>query len=247
VATRLYRRLHALVSALVTDYMTALRRCLATGRPGPPLLLALSVLAAWWIYVPLHELLHAFGCLLAGGSVTRLELEPVYGAHLLAHIFPFVSAGSEYAGRLSGFDTHGSDLTYLATDAAPFLLTPLVGIPLLRRAAERSGSAHASALWLGMALPVAGAPLFALFGDYFEMGTVLISRAAHVLGHGHAIERWRGDDPGVVLERLEPAGATWLDGVGLGLSWLLGAGLVLLTLWLGRAFANLCVRPGTHR
>src|SRR5262249_31229017 len=53
-------------------------------------------------------------------------------------IFPFVSIGSEYAGQLTGFDTHGSDFTYLVTDAAPFTLTVLLGIPLLRSAAAET-------------------------------------------------------------------------------------------------------------
>jgi hypothetical protein len=56
----------------------------------------------------------------------------MYGASLLTNIFPFVSTGSDYAGQLTGFDTHGSDLTYLFTVFFPFILTILLGVPLIK-------------------------------------------------------------------------------------------------------------------
>ena len=59
----------------------------------------------WWVYVPIHELGHVAGCLVTGGAVDRLDIDPLYGAALLERVFPFVHSGSEYAGRLSGFDT----------------------------------------------------------------------------------------------------------------------------------------------
>jgi hypothetical protein len=79
--------------------------------------------AAWWIYVPVHELLHALGCVMTGGSVGELQIAPRYGGTLLARVFPFVVGHSDYAGRLSGFDTKGSDWIYLATDVMPYVLT----------------------------------------------------------------------------------------------------------------------------
>ena len=48
-----------------------------------------------------------------------------------------VVVGGDHAGRLSGFDTGGSDLVYLAADCAPYLLTVLVGVPLLVLAGRR--------------------------------------------------------------------------------------------------------------
>src|ERR1051325_6446569 len=80
-----------------------------------------GLLAGWWVYVPIHELLHAAGCLAAGGAVSRLEIDTIYGGALLARVFPWVVAGSDYAGRLSGFDTRGSDAIYLVTDLLPFV------------------------------------------------------------------------------------------------------------------------------
>jgi hypothetical protein len=92
--------------------------------------------ASWWVYVPVHELLHALGCYVTGGSVTELQIAPEYGGALFARFLPFVVGNSEYAGRLSGFDTHGSDVIYLATDALPFLLTVFFGVPLLKACAR---------------------------------------------------------------------------------------------------------------
>lgn len=123
----------------------------------------------WWIYVPVHELLHVAGCVATGGAVERLDLDPLYGAALLARVFPFVHAGSEYAGRLSGFDTRGSDGIYLATDLAPFLLALLPGLWALRAAARRR-----RALLFGLALPFAYAPWLSLTGDAYEIGSLAV-------------------------------------------------------------------------
>ena len=65
--------------------------------------------------VPLYYFGTAYGCLLTGGDVTRLEISPEYGAALLQKLFPFVAVGSDYAGQLTGFDTHDNDVIYLAT------------------------------------------------------------------------------------------------------------------------------------
>jgi hypothetical protein len=121
--------------------------------------------------VPVHELLHAAACVVAGGEVTRLEIAPLYGGGLLARIFPFVVSGGEYAGRLSGFDTRGSDLIYLATDLGPFILTLFPGVWLLRRA----GIAGKPVLF-GLALPFAFAPFLSLPGDAYEIGSILVTQ-----------------------------------------------------------------------
>ena len=108
------------------DLLRGEARCVR--RPLDLLALALGLAAGWFVYVPVHELLHAAGCATTGGTVTRLEIAPLYGGALLARIFPFVVPGGDYAGRLSGFDTRGNDLVYLATDLAPFVLTLLPGV-----------------------------------------------------------------------------------------------------------------------
>lgn len=159
------------------DTFHALDRCLDRGARGLALAL-LGMIVGWWVYVPLHELLHAAACVLAGGGVTRLEIAPQYGGALLARVFPFVEAGGEYAGRLSGFDTRGSDLIYLATDLGPFVLTLFPGVWLLRKA----GAAGRPVLF-GLSLPFALAPFLSLTGDAYEIGSILVRQ-----------EILRGDD-----------------------------------------------------
>ena len=169
----------------------------------------------WWIYVPVHELLHAAGCLAAGGGVERLEIDPLYGAALLSRLFPFVHAGGDYAGRLSGFDTGGSDLVYLATDLAPFALALLPGLWAVRVAVRRG-----LPFWFGAALPAAFSPWLSLSGDAYEIGSLAVTNLAP----------WRaqralllGDD--LILRAQELAalgGAPWggfLLAAALGLLW----------------------------
>ena len=159
------------------DVFHGLDRCLDRGVRGLALAL-LGLAVGWWVYVPLHELLHAAACLAAGGEVTRLEIAPQYGGGLMARVFPFVVSGGEYAGRLSGFDTRGSDLIYLATDLGPFLLTLFPGVWLLRRA-----GAAGQPILFGLALPFALAPFLSLTGDAYEIGSILVRQ-----------EILRGDD-----------------------------------------------------
>src|SRR4029077_20077534 len=153
-----------------TDAFHGLDRCLEGGARGL-LLAALGLVAGWWVYVPVHELLHAAACELAGGEGTRLEVDRLYRGAQLAWAFPFVVPASDYAGRLSGFDTRGSDGIYLATDFGPFLLTLFPGVWALRRAA-----AARRAAWFGAALPFALAPFLSLSGDAYEIGSILATR-----------------------------------------------------------------------
>jgi len=202
-----------------TDTLNGLDRCLDRGARGL-LFAALGLLAGWWVYVPLHELLHAAACRATGGEVTRLEIDPIYGGAPLARALPFVVPASRYAGRLSGFDTHGSDLIYLATDLGPFLLTLFPGVWALRRAA-----AARQGLLFGIALPFALAPFLSLGGDAYEIGSILATR----------LPPWsapatrallRGDDLGKKIGELSGTpGAPWggaLLAVLLGTLWAFG-------------------------
>ena len=155
-------------------------------------LTGVSLVATWFVYVPIHELLHAVGCVVTGGEVSRLEIAPQYGAALLARWFPFVTPGGEYAGRLSGFDWKGSDLIYLATDIAPFLLSILIGVPLLKVCMARPRP-----LLLGAAIVVGLAPFYNVIGDYYEMASILTTRLATVVAAGDggiAFVHLRADD-----------------------------------------------------
>ncbi|MEM7049553.1 MAG: hypothetical protein AAF604_07840 [Acidobacteriota bacterium] len=175
--------------------------------------MALGLLVGWFVYVPLHELLHAFACLATGGEVTRLEIDHLYGGALWARLFPFVVAGSDYAGRLSGFDTFGNDAIYLATDLGPFLLT-LPGVWALRRWARQG-----KGLGFGFTLPFALAPFLSLNGDAYEIGSILVTRLAP-WSTPVVRELLRGDDVFLVGSLLGEASAVTV--VGFVLAALLG-------------------------
>lgn len=216
--------------------LRGVEHALALGWRGG-LALALGVALGWWIYVPLHELAHAFGCLAAGGTVSRLELAPEYGAALLARGLPFVAVGSEYAGQLTGFDTGGSDLVYLVTVLAPYAFTLVPGVPLLLLGAARPG--RAGCALFGASLPWALAPLLSLTGDYYEAGSILASRAAALWTGADLPAHWRSDDLVRLLgDRLAAGALSPADGLGIA------AGLVLgvLLAWATMAAAALVGR-----
>lgn len=211
-----------------------------------------ALVATWFVYVPVHELLHVLGCVASGGAVTELEIAPQYGGALLARWFPFVVSGGEYAGRLSGFDTGGSDLIYLATDFAPFLLSVFIGVPLLRMCTRRRRP-----VILGVGVVVGLAPFYNLIGDYYEMGSIITTRMATLLGGSAdqvAFEGLRSDDVfkliGTFCARPGELGIKGATGVITGAALILasivvGVVLAFLTYYLGDRTARLlCRMPG---
>lgn len=229
-----------ILRAPLDDYLAALDRCLRDVTAARLLAIAAGFALSWWVYVPIHELLHVAGCLLGGGEVTRLELSPLYGAALLRRVFPFIAVGSDYAGQLTGFDTRGNDLTYLLTDFLPFALTILAGVPLLRAAADRRRAPWIACLALGVSAPVAFAPFISITGDFYEMGSICVSRLAVLVVPGLPLERWRSDDLIKLAGELfsGPGGSGMLDATGLSLSFLLGTVLAFATYALGRSWPS---------
>ena len=201
--------------------------------------LAVGLVVAVGLYVPIHELLHAIGCLAVGGEVTRIEIAPLFGGSMLARVFPLVSAETEYAGRLSGFDVGGSTWRLLATDFAPYLLTVFAGVPLVRRLERRRCA------WLvPSALLLALAPWISLAGDYYEMGSVLVTAALALAGSDWTA--LRSDDLVALCARLwatpEAAGVTTVAHASAAVaivaaSFALGAVLASATYLLGAFFA----------
>jgi hypothetical protein len=177
----------------INDLMAAMdAQVVRASHPRRALVIVLVAgVASWWAYVPVHELLHALGCYVTGGSVTELQIAPEYGGALFARFLPFVVGTSDYAGRLSGFDTKGSDLVYLATDALPFALSLFIGVPLLK-ACARGGRP----VLLGTAFVLALAPFYCLTGDYYEMGSIITTRALTWLNGGATVRfaALRSDD-----------------------------------------------------
>lgn len=195
----------------------------------------LCLFVSWWVYVPVHELFHAFGCLIGGGKVSRLDISPIYGAAFLKKVFPFVSVGSEYAGQLKGFDTFGSDLTYLLTDFFPYVITIAVGVPLLRSACSKAGSPHLNSVKLGIAIPLAYAPFIAVTGDFYEMGSIIVSRLAAWISPGFEPFYWRSDDLLKLSHQLFFSGHAihFQDVIGMASSLLLAVILIFNTYWAG--------------
>ncbi len=198
------RSLGPLLILPVRDAAAALDRTVGASRhPWLSLLLLLAAATGvWFVYVPLHEMLHVAGCRLSGGEVRQVAIAPIYGGRLLSRWLPFVEVSSEHAGRLTDFRTGRSDLRYLATSAAPYLLS-IAGVPLLRAATRRR-----SAWRVGAAFVLALAPFVSLTGDYYEIGSILVTRAASPLepppepySGATGLMRLRSDDlPALVRE-----------------------------------------------
>lgn len=202
--------------------------------PRNSIFIGLGLLIGWWIYVPFHELFHAWGCLISGGTVSRLEISALYGGNILSHFFSYVVSGSNYAGQLTGFDTIDSDFVYLVTVLTPYLLTLFPGWYVLGLQISRK-----SALIFGALLPWALAPLMAITGDMYEAGSII---ATNLLQHIDVIAqpvRWRSDDLFLLWSELRVIGVDMLDIKVVGLSLLFDFIITMLLLLGGIYFAHL--------
>ncbi|MGB0513702.1 MAG: hypothetical protein ACPGJE_02540, partial [Wenzhouxiangellaceae bacterium] len=200
-----------------------------------------GLVAGWWIYVPVHELLHVAGCVLAGGEVSRLEIDALYGGALLENVFPFVVSGSDYAGQLTGFDTHGSDWVYQSTVLMPYAITVFPGLWLWRRLldSDRSPTPWRS-LAVGAVLPLVTAPLISLTGDYYESGSIVVS-ALFADAAGRSLEAWRSDDVFRLIGEW-PGAMTAADVAAIAAGLALSVVFALVTLWLGAVLAGAIMR-----
>jgi len=207
-----------------------------------PMLVALVV--TWVLYVPIHELAHAYGCLWTGGDVSELQISARYGGAFYAKHFDFIVTHSDYAGRLSGFDTHGSDWVYLATVFLPFAISVVIGVPLLKALRGRRRP-----MLFGVAIVLGLAPFYNLTGDYLEMGSIIVTRVATgSLSGPAAFAGIRSDDVFKLITDI----ATKPGELGLDTPWAVVIGCVLsvisqalalvlafLTYWAGHLFSRL--------
>jgi hypothetical protein len=240
-------RFSGLLTSPLRDYLAALEACLTKGRAAYIGIILLSCGVSWWLYVPIHELLHAFGCIVAGGTVSRLDIAGIYGASFLKHIFPFVSVGSEYSGRLTGFDTGGKDYIYFLTDFSPYLLTIFLGVPLLKSVPSLNASPLVKTVQFGVAMPLAYAPFISLTGDYYEMGSLFVSRAASRFFMADP-DRWRSDDLVKLVKELffSQTPSSLLDIAVVITSLLLGIALIFATYWLGTVWTHILIKKSPH-
>jgi hypothetical protein len=204
-----------------------------------PLLIVL--IAVWFITVPVHELMHATGCLLSGGEVTELTIQPMYGGTLLSRVFDFVTPGGDYAGQLRGFDTGGNDVCYFITVFFPFLLTIFFGFSFLLLAA-RSGNP----LWHGIGIVHTLLPVASITGDYYEMGSIAMTRILGFVPGSEKAELFRGDDLPLVLSQVWEAAPPHGTLIVVAAT-LLGIVFIALTLELSMLFAGIAVRDGKKK
>jgi hypothetical protein len=216
------------------DLLAGLELCLDR-HPARLALIGAGLLVGWWVYVPIHELLHAAACWATGGTVQTLEIDRLYFGGLLAHVFPFVVGASHYAGRLSGFDPHGSDVVRVATDQGPFLLTLFPGVWALRREARRG-----RAFWFGLWLTPALAPFLSLTGDAYEIGSIVTTRLPPWSAPA-TLALLRGDDLGLRIDAL--AAAAQPPWGGLVLAAFCGLVWALATYGVGHLIARLLGQP----
>lgn len=238
-----------LLSSPLHDFLSAMDASFQRSLLLNAVIIFTCLVISWWIYVPIHELLHAFGCIIGGGKVSRLEISPVYGAAFLKHFFPFISVGSEYAGQLKGFDTFGSDSTYLLTDFFPYILTITLGVPLLKSASSKTASFRLNSVKFGIAIPLAYAPFLAVTGDYYEMGSIIISRFTAWAFPGFRPLYWRSDDLVKLAHQLFFSGQApdVRDVIGLSVSFLLAIVLIFCTYGAGVFWSGILVRRTTKK
>lgn len=198
----------------IEDIASCLERQFVSARSWRQVVLRIAIslttfVACWFIYVPIHELLHVAGCVITGGSVSELQIAPKYGAALLAKVFPFVVTGGDYAGRLTGFDTKESDFIYFVTDFLPFVLSILFGVPLVKYCTYKGNRAV-----FGIAMVVGFAPIYNLPGDYYEMGSTLTTRFITIVARGGGPPMYAGirsDDIFRLIEELTSDGTEDAD------------------------------------
>lgn len=216
------------------DFVDGLDGVLERGWPGLAAV-AVGLTVGWWVYVPIHELGHAGACMISGGTVETLEVAPIYGGGLLAQIFPWVVAGGEYAGRLSGFDTGGCDGVYLATVFGPYLLTLFPGVWALIAMGRWARRRVVAGVGFGLAMPFALAPFLSLTGDAYELGSILVTRVPPWTAEQTLL---RGDDLLKVAQGVGETGGGGASWAGLALGTLLGAAWAWATYGAGAWLAD---------
>ena len=222
---------------LLQDFMARL------GHPVAILWMMLGLLLGWWLYVPIHELLHVAGVVLPGGEVSELQLSPIYAADLLARIFPFIVSGSDYAGQLTGFDTRGSDWIYQSCVLMPYLITVFPGFWLWQITLSRPGAPGIlRTMAAGALFVLVAAPVISLTGDYYESGSIIASQLLAET-FDTDLDAWRSDDLFLLIsEWPEPMAMT--DRIGIAVSAVLSVLLAFLTLLLGSLLGRWLQRFG---
>jgi hypothetical protein len=109
----------------------------------------------------------------------------------------------------------------------------------LRRLTRLACPGRLASLLFGATLPVALAPFTNVIGDYYEMGSILVSRLARLVVADLPLELWRSDDLILTANELLVEGPGRLaDWIGVVSGSLVGALLAFATYRLGRLVAD---------
>ena len=211
----------------------ALSHLLDDGSNKKLVILLLVFFVSFWIYVPIHELMHAFATFLVGGEVRELAIDATYGGVFFAKIFPFVVSESEYAGQLTDFTTPNK-FAYFIVDMFPYLLS-LPGVLLIRLAAKYKR------LWLfSLGFLLMLVPLTQIFGDFYEAASLSMGEIMSLLNPSLDPNLIVSDDMFKLLSTIdESSKGNLLIYISIALSLLLGLILAWLTIIIQVPFADL--------
>ena len=201
----------------------------------------LGLILFWHLYVPVHEMLHVAGCLLSGGEVETLTLKAQYGGLILQKVFPFVTAESEYAGRLTGFKTPNA-WAYALVDFFPYTLS-LFGITLIACCRRKK-----MAFFLGLGIILAFVSFISIPGDYYEAVSLFTTQVAKAINPSLQADVLVSDDVFRSIKRLWEAGnLNWIVGTLILLGFMVAVYLACLTLalqvWISSLLSKESPRP----
>ena len=211
----------------------ALSHLLNDGSNIKLLVLLLVFFISFWVYVPIHELMHAFATILVGGEVRELAIDATYGGVFFAKIFPFVVSESDYAGQLTDFTTPNK-FAYFIVDMFPYLLS-LPGVLLIRLAAKYKR------LWLfSLGFLLMLVPMTQIFGDFYEAASLGIGELMSLVNPNLDPDLIVSDDMFKLLGEIHESESTnALIYIFVGLSLFIGLILAWLVIIIQVPFANL--------
>lgn len=155
----------------------------------------LVVLGSFGITSIPHELIHAGTNLLTGGTNEKIVINSFYGGDLIHKLFPGIDA--EFLLPIIGgyvkVAEYGSTLGQLATQIAPYALTPL-GIYMIAEGKKRK-SLPLAIIGSGAIIAHAGG----IIGDFFNIGRIVMYETADFVAKTVGYQNFDADDSWMAL------------------------------------------------